>query len=142
MEQRFSLITLTVPDVAAARRFFEEGLGWVRAAGPEDNIAFYQMGGCVLALYSRSALKEEIGQDVPENTTGGMTIAWNGRTEAEVDAAFAKALAAGAREVKKPQKVFWGGYSGYVEIPGGHLLEIAYNPFWPIAEDGSITLPG
>ncbi|MEJ8473884.1 VOC family protein [Roseibium algae] len=140
MEQRLSMITLSVPDVANARHFFEEGLGWTRAKAPEKDIAFYQTGSNVLALYSRTALIKELGQDVAERTTGGVTISWNGRTEAEVDAAFEQALAAGAKQVKTPVKVFWGGYSGYVEIPGGHLLELAFNPFWPIAHDGSITL--
>ncbi|WP_299816708.1 VOC family protein [uncultured Roseibium sp.] len=141
MEQRISMTTLAVPDVAEARRFFEKGLGWKVNAAPSPEVVFFQVPGCVFALYSRSALADEIGREVTDNTTGAFTLAWNARSEAEVDEAFKTALAAGASPVKQPEKAFWGGYSSYVEIPGGHLLEIAHNPFWTIEDDGSITLP-
>ncbi|MBA5779076.1 VOC family protein [Stappia sp. F7233] len=148
MEQRISLITLGVDDLAEARRFFEEGLGWKRAAMESDEVAFYQTGGTVLGLFGRKALAEDAGLHLneTEESDGGRgykatSIAWNGRSEEEVDAAFVKAVKAGARPLKKPEKVFWGGYSGYVMMPGGHLLELAYNPFWPIGKDGSIELP-
>ena len=71
-----------------------------------------------------------------------MTLAQNFATEGEVDAAWAAAMAAGAAPLKRPQKVFWGGYSGYYADPDGHVWEVAMNPFWPLAEDGSLTLPG
>ena len=70
-----------------------------------------------------------------------MTLAQNFATEAEVDAAYAAALAAGGTGLKAPQKVFWGGYSGYWAEPDGQVWEVAMNPFWPLAEDGSLTLP-
>ena len=89
----------------------------------------------------RTALEQEIGRDLPKDTIGGITLAWNGRSEAEVDAAFAQAVRAGAKPIKAPVKAYWGGYSSYVEIPGGHLMEIAYNPFWPIDADGNIFDP-
>ncbi|MBD8893962.1 VOC family protein [Roseibium litorale] len=141
MEQRISLITLAVDDLEATRRFFEDGLGWTQAPGGNEHIAFYQLTGSALALYSRAHLAKDLGRDLPAETLGGMTIAWNARSEEEVDTAYAEALTAGAEVVVRPEKVFWGGYSGYVSIPGGHLLEIAYNPFWPLSADGSITLP-
>ncbi|MBD1545182.1 VOC family protein [Roseibium aggregatum] len=140
MEQRISLVTLAVDDVGAVAAFFENGLGWTRSGG-EDDVAFYQTGGSILALYARKSLEEEIGRALPADTLGGMTIAWNGRSEAEVDRAFQQAVDAGAEPVKRPEKAFWGGYSSYVAIPGGHLLEIAYNPFWPIDGDGNIAIP-
>ncbi|TYC52264.1 VOC family protein [Rhodobacterales bacterium] len=141
MEQRISLVTLAVPDVAVARRFFEQGLGWTVNSAPNPQIVFFQTGGSVLALYAREALSAELGLSVTETPMGAMTIAWNGRSEEEVDAAWRQAVSAGARPVKEPEKAFWGGYSSYVEVPGGHLMEIAYNPFWPVETDGSITLP-
>ncbi|POF31740.1 VOC family protein [Roseibium marinum] len=141
MEQRISMTTLAVPDVSEARRFFEEGLGWKVNAAPSPEVVFFQVPGCAFALYSRAALAAEIGREVTDNTTGAITLAWNARSDAEVDEAFKTALAAGAKPVKQPEKAFWGGYSSYVEIPGGHLLEIAHNPFWTIEADGTLTLP-
>ncbi|KZM49242.1 VOC family protein [Labrenzia sp. OB1] len=141
MEQRISMTTLAVPDVAEARRFFEKGLGWQVNAAPSPEVVFFQIPGYVFALYSRSALAAEIGRKVTDNATGAVTLAWNARSQAEVDEAFQTALAAGAKPVKQPEKAFWGGYSSYVEIPGGHLLEIAHNPFWTIEDDGTVTLP-
>jgi len=141
MEQRLSMTTLAVDDVAAARRFFEQGLGWQVNAAPSPEVVFFQIPGGVFALYCRQALAKEIGREVTGNPTGAVTLAWNARTEDEVDSTYQEALAAGASEVKPPEKAFWGGYSSYVEIPGGHLLEIAYNPFWSIESDGTVTLP-
>ncbi|MHA7772114.1 VOC family protein [Roseibium sp. M-1] len=141
MDQRISVTTLIVEDVAATRRFFEEGLGWQVNSSPSPEVVFFQVTGGVFAIYGRAALAEEIGHPVTETPTGAITLAWNGHSEDEVDKSFLKALAAGARPVKEPQKAFWGGYSSYVEIPGGHLLEIAYNPFWSIDADGSVVLP-
>ncbi|NVK33152.1 MAG: VOC family protein [Rhodobacteraceae bacterium] len=141
MEQRLSLITLMVPNVTEARRFFEEGLGWTIHSAPSDNIVFFQIGGLAFAVYAHSALEKDLGRQLPTDTTGGMTIGWNGRSESEVDAAFDKAVAAGAKVVCPPEKAFWGGYTSYVEIPGGHLLEIAYNPFWELNERGDNLLP-
>jgi catechol 2,3-dioxygenase-like lactoylglutathione lyase family enzyme len=141
MDQRISLTTLVVDDVAAARRFFEDGLGWQVGAAPSPEVVFFQVIGGILAIYARAALTGEIGREVTDAPFGAMTIAWNGRSEAEVDTTYRQALDAGAKPVKAPEKAFWGGYSSYVEVPGGHLLEIAYNPFWPVAADGSVTLP-
>ncbi len=141
MEQRISMTTLAVPDVAEARRFFETGLGWHVNSAPSPEIVFFQVVGGVFALYSRDALAKEIGQPVTDIPKGAVTIAWNARSEAEVDETFQKAVQGGAKPVKQPEKAFWGGYSSYVEVPGGHLLEIAYNPFWSIEADGAIKLP-
>ena len=141
MEQRLSMTTLVVDDIAAARTFFEQGLGWQVNAAPSPEVVFFQVVGGVFALYGHKALEQEIGREITSQRTGAVTLAWNSRTVEEVDAMFQKALAAGAKPVKQPEKAFWGGYSSYVEIPGGHLLEIAHNPFWTIETDGSVTLP-
>ncbi|MCC2111128.1 MAG: VOC family protein, partial [Hyphomicrobiales bacterium] len=112
MEQRLSLVTLGVDDLAAARVFFEAGLGWRPAAFDSDAIVFYQTGTAAIALFGREALAEDAGVAAAGHGFSGVTIAWNGHSEAEVDAGFAQAVAAGAEPVKPPQKVFWGGYSG------------------------------
>ncbi|WP_417669345.1 VOC family protein [Roseibium sp.] len=141
MEQRITMTTLAVSDLAQTRRFFEDGLGWTPAPGGTDQVAFYQLPGAILGLYDRESLEKDLGRSLPKETLGGMTLAWNGRSEAEVDAAYEQAVAAGAKPLTRPEKVFWGGYSGYVEIPGGHLLELAYNPFWQLKADGTVELP-
>lgn len=141
MPQRLTMITLAVQDIAKTRDFFEIGLGWTLNASPSPDIAFYQIPGMVFALYSRDALSREIALPVTDQPFGALTLAWNGRTQDEVDAMYAKAVAAGATPVKPPEEAFWGGYSSYVEIPGGHLLEIAHNPFWTLNEDGTVQLP-
>ena len=141
MDQRISMVTLAVPDVSVARHFFEKGLGWQVNAAPSPDVVFFQIIGTVFALYNQEALEKEIERPVTRETTGSITLAWNARSEAEVDAMFTKAISAGGKQVKAPEKAFWGGYSSYVEVPGGHLLEIAFNPFWTVEDDGAISLP-
>jgi uncharacterized protein len=137
--QRVTLITLGVKNLARARAFYE-ALGWVPASVLEG-VVFYQMHGAVLALFGLDDLAADQNRPGAALGTGAMTLAQNFATEGEVDAAFDRALAAGATALKTPQKVFWGGYSGYYGDPDGHVWELAMNPFWPLAEDGSLTLP-
>lgn len=137
--QRVTLITLGVADLAAARAFYAR-LGWAQHPGP-DGVAFYQMQGAVLALFGITDLAADQGRPDARLGTGAVTLAQNFTTEAEVDAAYAAALAAGGTALKAPEKVFWGGYSGYWADPDGHVWEVAMNPFWPLAADGSLTLP-
>lgn len=138
--QRVTLITLGVADLARSRAFYA-ALGWTPAEETEG-VSFYQMQGAVLALFGREALAADQGRPGAALGTGAMTLAQNFPTEAEVDAAWAAALAAGAEPLKAPEKVFWGGYSGYYADPDGHVWELAMNPFWPLRADGSLTLPG
>ena len=138
--QRVTLITLGVADLARSRAFYE-GLGWVPHGQPPEGVVFYQMHGCVLALFGLEDLAKDQGRAGVALGTGAMTLAQNFATEGEVDAAFDAALKAGARDLKRPQKVFWGGYSGYYADPDGHVWEVAMNPFWPLSPDGSLTLP-
>ena len=137
--QRVTLITLGVADLAIAKDFYAR-LGW-QEHGAQEGVAFYQLCGSVLALFGRGDLAEDQGRPESALGTGAMTLAQNFSTEAEVDAAFADAIAAGATAIKPPRKVFWGGYSGYWADPDGHVWEVAMNPFWPLAEDGSLRLP-
>ena len=137
--QRVTLITLGVADLDRAKAFYR-ALGW-SPAQEQEGVAFYQMNGLALGLFGRAALAEDQGRAGAELGTGAITLAQNFVTIEEVDAAFAAALAAGATVLKRPEKVFWGGYSGYYADPDGHVWELAMNPFWPLAEDGSLTLP-
>ena len=137
--QRVTLITLGVADLAAARAFYAR-LGWVEHSGTEG-VAFYQMHGAVLGLFGREDLARDQGREGATLGTGAMTLAQNFATEAEVDAAFDAAIAAGGMALKRPKAVFWGGYSGYWADPDGHVWEVAMNPFWPLNDDGSLTLP-
>ena len=137
--QRVTLITLGVADLDRAKAFYR-ALGW-SPAQEQEGVAFYQMNGLALGLFGRAALAEDQVRAGAELGTGAITLAQNFVTIEEVDAAFAAALAAGATVLKRPEKVFWGGYSGYYADPDGHVWELAMNPFWPLAEDGSLTLP-
>ena len=138
MEQRVSLITLGVADVALARAFYE-ALGWTTSAEPGSDVVFFQVGGMIVALWSRSQLATDT---VVEDTGGwgGVTLAHNVRSPEEVDAVLAEAEAAGATIGRPGAETFWGGYSGVFVDPDGHAWEIAHNPFWTIADDGSVSL--
>ena len=140
MEQRISLITLGVADLARSRAFYER-LGWKRSVREADGIAFYQAGGMALALYPREELATDAGVPAEGHGFAGVALAFNARSRAEVGAVLAEAEAAGATIVKPAQAAVWGGYSGYFADPDGFLWEVAWNPSFPIAEDGSIRLP-
>ena len=139
MEQRLSLITLGVADLDRARRFYG-ALGW-KQGNRDDGVAFYQTPGMIFALWSRASLAGDAGLTDIGATFSGIALAYNARSKDEVDAVLAEAEAAGAGILKPAEETFWGGYSGYFADPDGHAWEIAWNPAWPIAEDGSITLP-
>ncbi|MCB0950275.1 MAG: VOC family protein [Mycobacterium sp.] len=138
MEQRVSLITLGVDDLDKARSFYEQGLGWVPSEAP-DGVVFYQLPGIAFALFGRAELAEDARHPV-DGRFGGITIAINQRTEAEVDAVLDQAAAAGATILKPAERVFWGGYSGYFADPDGHVWEVAMNPQWSINDDGTLTI--
>ncbi|MFV2002611.1 MAG: VOC family protein [Paracoccaceae bacterium] len=138
--QRVTLITLGVADLERSAKFYAD-LGW-KPTRDQEGIVFYQINGMVLGLFGIGPLAEDQGRPDATLGTGAMTLAQNFATTHEVDAAFAAALAAGATKLKTPQKVFWGGYSGYYADPDGHVWEVAMNPFWPLNDDGSLTLPG
>ena len=134
-----TLVTLGVRDLARARAFYE-ALGWSAAQAPEG-VVFIQLQGQVLGLFGIEDLAKDQGVPVETLGKGAVTLARNLETEADVDAAFTQALDAGATVVKRPEKVFWGGYSGYFADPDGHVWELAMNPFWPLNADGTLTLP-
>ena len=128
MKPRISMITLGVHDLAASIHFYEEGLGFPRMESP-PTVAFFTLNGTWLGLYGRDALAEDAQVSPEGGGFPGFSLAHNLGSEAEVDQLMAQALAAGATLAKEPQKVFWGGYSGYFKDPDGYLWELAYNPF-------------
>ena len=130
MEQHINYITLGVADLAESRRFYRDVFGWRETAGSNENIAFFQAGNALLlALFGKTALAHDA--QIPEQSSGfpRFTLAHNVGSEAEVDALFAGFATKNANIIKAPQKVFWGGYSGYLADPDGFLWEIAFNPF-------------
>ena len=128
MRPRMSMITLGVDDLARSIEFYENGLGFPRY-GDDENVAFFSLNGTWLGLYGREALADDAG--VPSEGAGfnSFAIAHNVDSPEEVETVMNQAIEAGARLVKKPQKVFWGGFSGYFKDPDGHLWEVAHNPF-------------
>jgi catechol 2,3-dioxygenase-like lactoylglutathione lyase family enzyme len=139
MEQRVSLVTLGVADLARARHFYEQ-LGWRSTSAPDLGVVFFQSGSMVLGLWSREELAKDSGTH-DSGGWGGVTLAHNVRSPAEVDAVIAEARAAGATIAREGAETFWGGYSGAFIDPDGHPWEVAHNPGWTIGDDGSITLP-
>ncbi|HEX7293608.1 MAG TPA: VOC family protein [Solirubrobacterales bacterium] len=140
MKQRLNLVTLGVADLGRARRFYE-ALGWTTGAGPEDDVAFFQAGEMVVALWDRARLAEDSCVE-DEGGWGGVTFALNFASHDEVDAAVEEARAAGARIGREPAETFWGGYSAVILDPDGHPWEIAHNPHWTITEGGGVRLGG
>lgn len=137
MEQRLSLVTLGVSDVGRAKAFYE-ALGW-EGRQPAGDVVFFQAGGMVVALWSREQLAEDSTVE-DSGGWGGVTLAHNVRSPAEVDAVLSEAEAAGATIPRYGAETFWGGYSGVFLDPDGHPWEVAHNPRWTIAEDGSTRL--
>ena len=138
--QRVTLITLGVKSLDRSRKFYED-LGWRAHPSSSEEIVFFQMHGTVLGLFARDALAVDQGRPEAPLGTGALTLAQNHSSKAAVDEAFERAVAAGATVLKRPQDVFWGGYSGYYADPDEHVWEIAMNPYWPLSADGSLTLP-
>jgi uncharacterized protein len=137
MEQRLSLVTLGVGNLARAKAFYE-GLGW-SGSQPSDDVVFFQAGGMVVALWSRAQLAEDSAVE-DSGGWGGITLAYNVRSPEEVDAVLAEAQKAGATIGRPGAPTFWGGYSGVFVDPDGHPWEVAHNPFWTLNEDGTISL--
>ena len=139
MEQRLSLVTLGVADLARSRAFYQR-LGWRASPRGNASIAFFQLNGFVLALFGRAALAADAALPDAGPGFGGITLAYNVRERHQVDAVLAEARAAGGRILKPAQDASWGGYSGYFADPDGHPWEVAWNPGFAIAPDGSVKL--
>jgi predicted lactoylglutathione lyase len=137
-----SLVTLGVANLRRSIDFYEK-LGFRRKAQEAKGVGFFQAGVCAIAVFPSDELAKDA--NVPlEGVAGtfrGVALAWNCRSEGEVDAAIARARAAGATVPKAAQKTFWGGYAGYFADLDGHLWEVAYNPHFPLSDDGRLILP-
>lgn len=135
MQPRISMITLGVDDLDRSIEFYKTGLGFPKMESPPE-VAFFTLNGTWLGLYGREALAKDAMVSSEGSGFNSFALAHNLGSEVEVDALFSHAVSVGATAVKNPQKVFWGGYSGYLKDPDGHLWEIAYNPFvWIGPED-------
>ena len=137
MEQRLSLVTLGVRDLDYARNFYE-ALGW-RVTSGTDDIAFFQTGCMVVALWDRAKLAEDSAV-TDGGGWGGVTLAHNVRSNDDVDAVIDEARTAGATIGREPAPTFWGGYSAVFLDPDGHPWEVACNPSWRLAPDGAVVL--
>jgi catechol 2,3-dioxygenase-like lactoylglutathione lyase family enzyme len=138
MEQRVSVITLGVSDLGRAKRFYR-ALGWRTNTDPSIDVVFFQAGGMVVALWGRDQLAGDSSVDDPGGW-GGVTLAHNVRSPAEVDRVIDEARQAGARIGREGAETFWGGYSGLFVDPDGHPWEVAHNPRWTVEDDGSVRL--
>lgn len=141
MRQKLNIVTLGVKDIKSSLDFYENGLGWKLSGASNDNIAFFQLGGVVLALYPREKLAEDAKISPESRGFSGITLAYNAKNEAEVDEVLQRVEKIGAKIVKNGEKVFWGGYSGYFADLDGHLWEVAWNPFFPFDESDNLVLP-
>jgi uncharacterized protein len=138
MDQRISLITLGYRDYRRARDFYE-AIGWTDAVAPDDEVVFFQAGGMVFAIWDRAKLAEDSCMR-DDGGWGGITLAYNVRSPAEVDAVLTEAQAAGATVARAGTKTPWGGYSGIFVDPEGHPWEVAHNPAWTVNDDGTVSL--
>lgn len=140
MEQRLSLVTLGVRDLAASRAFYNR-LGWTESSAGNDEVAFFQCGGLVFALWGRDALADDAGVSAGEASFANVSLAYNVRDKAEVDATLDEAEKAGARILRLVSDTSWGGRTGYFADPDGFAWEVAWNPAFAILPDGGLKLP-
>ncbi|MFN8381215.1 MAG: VOC family protein [Anaerolineales bacterium] len=140
MNQHLHLITLGVRDFEKSKKFYAETLGWKLSSASQDDVAFFQAGGVVMAIYPREKLAEDAITSPEGSGFSGVTLAYNAQSEAEVDEIIGDLKAKGVKIVKEPQKVFWGGYSSYFADPNDYRWEVAYNPFFEFDENGNLKL--
>jgi uncharacterized protein len=141
MQPRLNIVTLGVQDLSRSLQFYRDGLGWNPSSASQEEIAFFQLGGLVLALYPRTKLAEDATVDPTGTGFSGITLAYNTKSREEVDAVLQLIQQLGERVIKPAQDVFWGGYSGYFADPDGHLWEVAWNPFFLFDAADHVVLP-
>jgi predicted lactoylglutathione lyase len=137
MEQRISLVTLGVKDIATSKRFYANGLRW-KAVFENKEIIFFQTGGMIFALFLRDKLAEDFQVDPATFGPPAMSLAYNVRAKSEVDPLMKQAATAGATILRPAREASWGGYSGYFADPDGFAWEVAWNPAWRLAPDGTV----
>ena len=144
MEPRVNLVTLGVSDLGRSVAFYRDGLGWPKSSAGGEEVAFFKTGGVVVALFPRASFANDAGvsvDDVEHGAFSRVSLAHNVAEEDQVDAVLAEAAEAGATIIKEAQKIFFGRH-GFFADPDGFLWEVAWNPSFPMAPDGSIELPG
>ena len=141
MHPHLTLLTLGVRDLDRAVTFYRDGLGWpMSTQGDGQDVAFFQLGPVILSLYRLEHLARDARLPVPEGGFGGISLAHNVGSRAEVDAAVAAWVAAGGTVTAPAQETFWGGYNAHLADPDGHVWEIAHNPFWELSGEGNVRL--
>jgi len=138
---QFHIVTLGVADLQQSTDFYTRWFKTEPASSSNDHITFFNLKGCNLALFPRDALAEDATVPTNQNGFDNITVAITADSHQEVDELFAHAVTCGAKALKTPQPVFWGGYSGYISDNDGHLWEIAWNPFFPKDETGELMIP-
>lgn len=141
MRQKLTLVTLGVTDLETSLKFYRDGLGWKPSGASQGSIVFFDLGGIGLSLYPRNLLAEDATISAQGTGFSGITLAHNTKSVEEVDAVLHQAEIAGAQIIKKAQKVFLGGYSGYFADPDGYLWEVAWNPFLDFDEKDALIFP-
>lgn len=140
MEPRVSLITLGVADLARARAFYEDVVGWKAAPSPPE-IVFFDLNGVIFSLFAHADLAKDMATAGPSPTDyKGFALAHNVGSKEDVDAVFSNLKIRGATIVKEPETAFWGGYSGYFSDPDGYKWEVAFNPHWTLLMDGRVSM--
>lgn len=138
---RLTLVTLCVSELARSAAFYE-ALGFRRKARDAPGVAFFEAGGVILSLWTADELAKDAGVTIDRSEAfRPVSLAWNCASPAEVDAAMVRAAKAGATTLRAAGRVFWGGSTAYFADPDGHIWEIAYNPGFPLSEDGRLSLP-
>lgn len=140
MKPAISVITLGVTDFSGSYHFYRDKLGWHTSSSENDDIAFFQLRGTILALYGRDKLSEDSCTEATDKGIGAFTLAQNATSEEEVTIIIEELRKSGVRIIKEPQKAFWGGFSAYFADPDGNPWEIVYNPFWKVDADGMVSL--
>ncbi len=140
MDQRLSLLTLGVHDVSTSRAFYQR-LGWWPSSIGGDDVAFFQAGGIVIALWNREQLAADAGIKSDAGGFAGVAMAYNVHQHDDVDRILAEAVKAGGTLLKPAEEKSWGGYGGYFADPDGHPWEVAWNPGFKLCEDGSLIVP-
>ncbi len=139
MRQKLTLITLGVSDINKTLHFYES-LGWKKSAHSMDHYALFPLGGITIGFYPLKDLAEDVTLPYEASSFSGITLAYNAKSEQEVNEILQQVENLGATIIKPAQKVFWGGYSGYFKDPDGYLFEVAYNPFWELDANDNLIL--
>ncbi len=140
MRQKLNLITFGVRDFQKALDFYENGLGWKKSSANTDDMALFPLGGITLSLYPRKLLADEAEINDQGSGFPGITLSYNAKSEAEVNEVLKEVEKLGTEITKPAQAAFWGGYNGYFKDLDGHIMEVAFNPFWDLDENENIKL--